>query len=89
MNYLELEFLELIQFELYIDTKVYIRFYEELRNPVLHPNCTCMYTKSQWRASREERREAAKASGERRYMRTAVTVACTMTHTIAADVHSH
>jgi hypothetical protein len=47
INHLELDLLELIQFELYVDTKVYLRFYEELRNPVLHPSCTCMYQQSQ------------------------------------------
>ena len=31
------------QFELYIDSRVYVRFYDELKNSVLHPNCTCSY----------------------------------------------
>ena len=43
MNHLEIDFLELIQFELYIDSRVYVRFYDELKNSVLHPNCTCSY----------------------------------------------
>jgi hypothetical protein len=46
MNALEIDFLELIQFELYIDSKVYCRFYEELRNPVLHPKCVCAFERS-------------------------------------------
>ena len=43
INHLEVDLLELIHFELFIDTKVYVRFYSELRNPILHPNCSCMY----------------------------------------------
>jgi hypothetical protein len=43
INALEIDFLELIQFELYIDTKVYCRFYEELKNAQLHPSCHCAF----------------------------------------------
>ena len=43
LNALEVEFLALIAFELYIPSKIYKRFYTELTNPALHPNCRCAY----------------------------------------------
>lgn len=43
INALEVEFLALIAFELYIPSKIYKRFYTELTNPSLHPSCECQF----------------------------------------------
>lgn len=43
LNALEVEFLALIAFELYIPAKIYRRFYHELTNAALHPHCQCAF----------------------------------------------
>lgn len=54
LNALEVEFLALIAFDLYVPSKIYKRFYRELTNKALHPYCSCAFRELPAELSYEE-----------------------------------